>query len=143
MVACCESAERSDAVVVENFNAGIYPARCLDVLSRRRIREFHTVVVGNASTDGSMVGIGERYSSVSLLRAGANLSFAAGNKHGLKHAVGSEWITLFNVDAIMAPDWPEKLIGATRTFLEISFSVAACYLPIYPSCSTAPATCTT
>lgn len=109
------------ALIVVNFNGGGYLRRCLEALSQQNFRDFHTVVVDNASTDGSADGIEERYSSVTLLRAGANLGFAAGNNLGLKQAAGAKWIALLNPDAFPEPEWLQRLVAAAAAHPEFSF----------------------
>ncbi len=107
-----EALTPSTAVIIVNFNSGQFLHRCLDALDRQTFRAFHTVVIDNASSDGSADGIEERYSGVTLVRAGANLGFAAGNNLGLQHAGAVEWIALLNPDAYAAPDWLERFIAA-------------------------------
>lgn len=103
---------RAVAVIIVNFNSGPFLRRCLDALDRQTFRAFRTVVVDNASSDGSADGIEERHPGVTLVRAGANLGFAAGNNLGLQHAGAVEWIALLNPDAYAAPDWLERFIAA-------------------------------
>lgn len=103
----------SIGVIIVNFNAGVMLERCLAALDHQTFRDFHTVVVDNASSDGSADGIDTRHPQVTLVRAGGNLGFAAGNNLGLKHAGKVEWIVLLNPDAYAAPDWLENFVAAT------------------------------
>ncbi len=102
------------AVVIVNYNGGAMLARCLDALGRQTFRDFHTVVVDNASADGSADGLEGRYPGVEVVRAGGNLGFAAGNNLGIRHARGAEWVALLNPDAYAAPDWLEMLMRAAQ-----------------------------
>jgi len=103
------------AVIIVNFNSGQYLRRCLDTLACQTFRDFHTIVVDNASSDGSVHGIQSHYPGVSVVQAGANVGFAAGNNLGLLHAGRVPWIALLNPDAYAAPNWLEQLIAATAT----------------------------
>lgn len=105
----------STAVIVVNYNAGAMLDRCLAALDQQTFRAFRTIVVDNASSDGSADGIEDRYPGVTLVRAGANVGFAAGNNLGLRHAGAVEWIALLNPDAYAAPDWLERFVGATAS----------------------------
>ena len=105
-------AEPGIAILIVNYNSGKLLSRSLEALARQTARDFHTVVVDNASSDGSADGIDGRYANVTLVRAGRNLGFAAGNNLALKHAGGAEWIALLNPDAFPEPDWLEKLMLA-------------------------------
>lgn len=100
------------AVIIVNYNAGAMLARCLEALERQTFRDFHTIVVDNDSSDGSVEGIESRHPRVTLVRAGANLGFAAGNNLGLQHAGAVQWIALLNPDAYAAPDWLERFVAA-------------------------------
>lgn len=60
----------------------------------------------NGSTDGSVEAVRDRFPKVTLIEAGENLGYAAGNNLGLRHALerGAEWVVLVNNDATVAPD---------------------------------------
>lgn len=100
------------AVVIVNFNGGEMLERCLVALDKQTFRDFRVIVVDNASSDGSAEGIEALHPGVTLLRAGANVGFAAGNNLGIRHATGSEWILLLNPDAYAAPDCIERFMAA-------------------------------
>jgi GT2 family glycosyltransferase len=97
-----------------NWNGGEFVIRCLRALERQTYADFRAVVVDNASTDGSSERIEREFPGVKLVRAGANLGFAAGNNIGFEHAEGSEWAVLLNPDAFAEPDWLEKLVAAAE-----------------------------
>ena len=109
-----ETGERSVAVLIVNYNSGRMLARCLEALARQTWRDFHVVVVDNASRDGSADGMDARYSGVTLVRANANLGFAAGNNLALKHVRGARWIALLNPDAFPEPDWLAHFVAAAE-----------------------------
>lgn len=109
------------AVLIVNYNGGTLLSRSLEALSRQTVRDFRVVVVDNASSDGSADGIDGRYPNVTLVRAGSNLGFAAGNNLALKHAGGAEWIALLNPDAFPEPDWLERLVLAAFAYPGFSF----------------------
>mgnify|MGYP003390048204 CR=1 FL=1 len=112
MPAVSDPAGYSTAVIIVNYNAGSMLARCLEALGRQTYCDFHTIVVDNGSSDGSAEGIESRYPRVTLVKAGANLGFAAGNNLGLQHAGAVQWVALLNPDAYAAPDWLERFVGA-------------------------------
>ena len=109
------------AVIIVNYNAGAYLSRCLEALDRQTIRGFRTLVVDNASTDGSADSIETGFPGVTLIRAERNLGFAAGNNRGLAQAGDARWIVLLNPDAFPAPDWLERLLAAAASHPEYSF----------------------
>jgi len=111
------------AVIIVNYNAGEMLARCLDALDRQTFRGFHIIVVDNGSSDGSAEAIESRHQQVTLIKAGENLGFAAGNNLGLRHAGTVEWIALLNPDAYAAPDWLERFVQAAN---ETEFDFFGC-----------------
>jgi GT2 family glycosyltransferase len=121
MAAIGDAASPSIAVLIVNYNAGVYLGRCLEGLSRQTVRDFRAVVVDNASTDGSVQDLESRFANVKLVRAGRNLGFAAGNNLALRHAGGAEWIALLNPDAFPEPDWLERMVLAAFAYPQCSF----------------------
>jgi GT2 family glycosyltransferase len=109
------------AVVIVAYNSGAYLSRCLTSLAQQRFRSFRTIVVDNASSDGSTGGIEARYPGVAVIRAPGNLGFAAGNNLGLAAARDAKWIALLNPDAFARADWLDKLMAAARSHPEFSF----------------------
>ena len=115
------SKEPGVAVLIVNYNSGTLLSRALEALARQTVHDFRVVVVDNASSDGSADGIEGRHANVTLVRAGSNLGFAAGNNLALRHAGGAEWIALLNPDAFPEPDWLEKLMLAAFAWPGFSF----------------------
>jgi GT2 family glycosyltransferase len=100
-------------VVVVNYNGGDYLKACMASLARQTWCSFETIVVDNASTDGSLERIGQRPEQLTVLRERKNHGFAAGNNLAIRKAKG-RWIALLNPDAEAAPDWLENLMRAIR-----------------------------
>ncbi|WP_439817097.1 glycosyltransferase family 2 protein [Zavarzinia sp. CC-PAN008] len=103
-------------VVLVNYNGGADLATALAHLARQTVMPRAVVVVDNASTDGSAEGLPP---NVTLIRAGANLGFAAANNLAAQ-AADSEWLALLNPDAFPEPGWLEALMQATRLHPECS-----------------------
>jgi GT2 family glycosyltransferase len=121
MYAVSDQAENSTAVIIVNYNAGEMLERCLAALDRQSFRDFHTLVVDNGSSDGSADEVETRHPGVTLVRAGANLGFAAGNNLGLQHTGDVEWVVLLNPDAYAQPDWLELFVGAAGAASDYDF----------------------
>ncbi len=97
------------AVLIVNYNGGTLLRRALEALARQTVRDFHVVVVDNASSDNSVDGIDRQSDNVTLRRAERNLGFAAGNNLALTYAGSAGWIALLNPDAFPEPRWLEEL----------------------------------
>ncbi|RYD72836.1 MAG: glycosyltransferase family 2 protein [Verrucomicrobiaceae bacterium] len=100
-------------VVVVNYNGGDFIRRCLESLARQTFREFETIVVDNASTDGSLDHLGDLPERCTIVRESVNHGFARANNLAAKSARG-EWLALLNPDAEADSDWLESLMRAVR-----------------------------
>lgn len=101
-------------VVVVNFNGGTLLRQCLNSLARQSFRDFRTVVVDNASTDGSADDLETLFPAVAVIRSGKNLGFAAGNNLAIHVAGDTPFIALLNPDAIAQQDWLQCLVKAAQ-----------------------------
>ena len=100
------------SVIVVNFNGRQWLAPCLDALAAQSgAASFETILVDNASSDGSAAFVRATYSDVIVHESGANLGFAAGNNAGARIARGGTLVFLNN-DTIAAPDWLSRLAAA-------------------------------
>jgi GT2 family glycosyltransferase len=97
-------------VVIVNYNSGKLLARCLQHLAQQTVAPERVLVVDNASTDGScdLIDVSGR---TTLIRAGQNLGFAAGNNLALAECA-TPFIALLNPDAFPETDWLETLLKA-------------------------------
>lgn len=98
-------------VVVVNYNGGDYMRGCLASLAAQTFQNFETIIVDNASTDGSLDRIVEKPARLTILKQVTNLGFAGGNNVGAKTGQG-KWLALLNPDAEAAPDWLEAMMRA-------------------------------
>jgi N-acetylglucosaminyl-diphospho-decaprenol L-rhamnosyltransferase len=100
------------SVIVLNYNGRRWLAECLDALAGQTgAPPFETILVDNASSDGSAAFARTHYPAVRLIESGANLGFAAGNNLGARSASGS-YLVFLNNDTAAAPDWLSRLCAA-------------------------------
>ena len=109
------------AVVIVNWNSGKLLQKCLDALANQTVHPQRTIVVDNASSDGSVDEIESRYKDVEVIRLDQNSGFAAGNNVGVQTASGCEWVALLNPDAFPEVDWLKNLLDAAESHPEFSF----------------------
>jgi GT2 family glycosyltransferase len=117
-------------VVIVNYNGGALLGDVLRAaLSSDGVR-LGVVVVDNGSTDGSIEAMEQLVRRFGLpaparppvvLRAGANLGFAAGNNLGL-YALPARYILLLNYDAIVEP----RTIASLVRFMDDTPHAGAC-----------------
>jgi GT2 family glycosyltransferase len=98
-------------VVVVNYNGGDYLRRCLRSLTQQTFTDFETVLVDNASTDGSLERLVEPPARLTILKQASNLGFAAANNIGARAGSG-KWLALLNPDAEAEEGWLAALMQA-------------------------------
>jgi GT2 family glycosyltransferase len=104
-------AEPLVTVVVLNWNGAHLLPDCLDGLAAQDLPEGQAAVwvVDNASTDGSLELLRDRFGWVRVLANPANDGFAGGNNVALRE-VATPFVALLNNDARPEPDWLRRLL---------------------------------
>jgi rhamnopyranosyl-N-acetylglucosaminyl-diphospho-decaprenol beta-1,3/1,4-galactofuranosyltransferase len=100
--------------VVVTYNRRVLLDECLRALRALTRRPDRTIVVDNASTDGTAEFVRAEHPDVELLCMPENQGGAGGFHEGLKaaHAAGAEWTWLMDDDTIAEPDALEQLLRA-------------------------------
>jgi len=100
-------------LVVLNFNGGALTLRCVEHLLALDwpSDQLQVVVVDNASTDGSVEAIEERFPQVEVRRNDINGGFPANNL-ALTDLDGVRYVGLVNNDAFVEPDYLSHLVDA-------------------------------
>jgi GT2 family glycosyltransferase len=104
-------AEPLVTVVVLNWNGAHLLGDCLDGLAAQDLPEGQMAVwvVDNASSDGSLALLAERYPWVRAIANDRNDGFAGGNNVALRE-VATPFVALINNDARPEPDWLRRLL---------------------------------
>jgi GT2 family glycosyltransferase len=99
-------------VVVVNYNGAHLLPACLAGLRRQDLPAgtFETVVVDNASVDGSLELLARDFPEVRVVASPVNTGFAGGNNLALR-AVTTPYAVLLNNDAVPEPDWLRNLLA--------------------------------
>ena len=98
-------------MVIPHWNGEDILRRCLlSLRSTRRVR-FETVVVDNASTDGSVEAVRGEFPEIRIVRSERNLGFAGGCNLGIRSSA-APYVALLNNDATVTPDWLRLLAEA-------------------------------
>jgi GT2 family glycosyltransferase len=114
------------AAIVAHHRQRELLAACLDSLLRALEavdRPCRAIVVDNASDDGSVELVRERYPEVELLALPRNAGFAGAVNRGLSNS-DSEWVLLLNNDTTIEPDAVARLLAAGERRADVG-SVAA------------------
>ena len=108
------TAARPDvSVVVVNRDTRDLLERCLATVLQQEGVEVETIVVDNASADGSADLVAERFPEVHVVRLSDNAGFARANNVAFGRCRG-ELVLLLNSDAFLAPGALAELVAAAR-----------------------------
>jgi GT2 family glycosyltransferase len=100
-------------VVIVNYNGAHLLPACLAGVRAQDLPpgQFRTVVVDNASRDGSLELLAREYPWVEVVASPTNTGFAGGNNLALR-AVDTEYAVLLNNDAAPEPGWLRSMLAA-------------------------------
>lgn len=101
-------------VIILNYNGCQDTLDCVESVLRCDYKNLVTVVVDNASTDGSYpVFLGKLPAEVVLLRSETNIGYAGGNNIGIRYAQeqGAEYICVLNNDTVIHGDAFSKCVS--------------------------------
>lgn len=94
-------------VIIVNHNGLHWNEPCLDSLLAQEAVRVKVIFVDNASTDGSLAQVRNRYAGEGLdcLSISQNVLFAAGCNAGIAQALeqGAQWLFLLNNDTVVEP----------------------------------------
>ena len=100
-------------VIVLNFNGEHLLPACLDSLAAQSGTNIDTVVIDNASTDGSADLVAQKYPWVRFIRLEKNSGFSIANNLAIRDALerGSDYVLLLNNDTFAAPDFVSEMLA--------------------------------
>lgn len=99
-------------ILVLNYNGKEDTLECLRSVEKIRYPNYRTVVLDNASVDGSIEAIRQEFPGIDLVRNRENLGFAKGNNMGIRYVVerGADYIFLLNNDTVVDPGVLDELV---------------------------------
>ena len=98
-------------VIIVTYKGQQWYDRCFGSLRNTTI-PVQTIVVDNASNDGSVEYIKEHFPEIHLIESKENLGFGRANNIAMRYAMdqGCDYVFLLNQDAWVEPDTFEKLV---------------------------------
>jgi GT2 family glycosyltransferase len=99
------------SVVIVTWNGRQYLEDCLTAVAAQQGVQAETILVDNASTDGTVAYVRDRFPSVRIVALPENRGFAAGNNAGASEAC-APLIAFLNNDTIADPGWLRALGAA-------------------------------
>ena len=116
-------------VIIPNYNGKHFLKPCLDSLKKQTMQDFHTLVVDNASSDGSLDFMKEHFPEIEVLHLDQNYGFSAAVNAGIRHAQ-TPYVILLNNDTTVDPHFTEALLHAIERSPDI-FSVSSKMIQMY------------
>lgn len=110
-------------VVIPNYNGIQYIENCLMSLFQNVTVEFDVIVVDNASKDGSLELIQEKFPQVKIIKNEKNEGFSVAVNQGIE-ASGTEYVLLLNNDTCVTDTFVQELEKAMDEDAQI-FSAGA------------------
>jgi N-acetylglucosaminyl-diphospho-decaprenol L-rhamnosyltransferase len=112
------SSPRVSAVVV-SYNTRDLLLRCLDALHAHARVPFETIVVDNASADGSAEAVRARFPAARVIANPSNLGFSRANNLALREARG-ELVLVLNSDCEVGPGAVEAMSAILEARLDVA-----------------------
>ena len=102
------------SIVITNYNGKHFLEDCLSSIASQTYQDYETILVDNASRDGSVAFVRERYPGVRIVENTENLGFAGGTNAGIRVSKG-EYVLSLNNDTRLEPDFLEEMVTAIET----------------------------
>ncbi len=108
------------AVVVVSWNNETLLNECLESVRAQTIgaERIQTILVDNASEDGSVQFVQARFPEVEVIEVGWNSGFSHANNVGIRHAFEDPsvaGVVMLNSDARLRPNWLETIVSFAET----------------------------
>lgn len=98
------------SVIIVNYNVQHFLEQALSsIIKACRNISAEIIVVDNASVDGSVALVKEKFSEITLIANTENVGFSKANNQGIRLATG-DYILLINPDTVVEEDCFEKII---------------------------------
>ena len=98
-------------IIIPNYNGKHFLKACLQSLELQTFKDFHTIVVDNASTDGSEAYIHSHFPTVSVISLDKNYGFSRTVNEGIKRA-SSPYVILLNNDTVVDKRFVAEMVYA-------------------------------
>src|SRR2546426_5115730 len=95
------------SVIVITFNGRHHLEACFSSLGKQSVDAYETILIDNASQDGSADFVRRNFPRVRVIESKTNLGFAGGNNLAAKEATGDVLVFL-NDDTEVDPGWLER-----------------------------------
>lgn len=124
-----ESVDPQVAVILLNWNGWQDTLECIASLREQSYRNMSIIVVDNGSTDDSLQKLRNCMADVTMIAAGSNRGFSAGNNLGILQAIenNADYILLLNNDTIADPKMVEAFVTCAALYPDAGAFCAKIY----------------
>ncbi|MBI2843222.1 MAG: glycosyltransferase family 2 protein [Armatimonadetes bacterium] len=100
------------SIAILSWNGREDTLECLKSLRGVDYPNYHTILVDNGSTDGTIPAVREGFPEVEILETGENLGCAGGNNAGIRRSleIGADAVLLLNNDTTLDPAFLSILV---------------------------------
>ena len=116
-------------IVIPNYNGKHFMEPCLNSLFNQTCKDFHILVVDNASSDGSIEYMEQNYPDIELIKLQKNYGFSKAVNIGIQHSE-TPYVILLNNDTTVDKHYVEEMIKAIEKNPKI-FSVSSKMIQMY------------
>jgi hypothetical protein len=97
------------SIIIVNYNGMAYLDACLSSVMAQAYDDYEVILVDNASTDGSLEYVRQKYPSLIFVENKENSGYAGGINSGLAVANGG-YISPLNMDTEVDPNWLARMV---------------------------------
>ena len=104
-------------ILIVNWNGKDDTLACLHSLQNLAYRNYHIVLIDNASSDGSVQAIAAAFPHVDIIRNAENARFARANNQGIELALknDADYVLLLNNDTLVEPPFLQHLVARAQS----------------------------
>ena len=107
------------SILIVAYKSRTHLPRLFDCLDAQTCRDFETILIDNASPDGTGPDLVTQARATQFVANATNTGFAAANNQAANLASG-QWIICLNPDAFPEPEWLEALMAATERYRDVT-----------------------
>ncbi|MCL2865149.1 MAG: glycosyltransferase family 2 protein [Lachnospiraceae bacterium] len=100
-------------IIIPNYNGKHFLTPCLQSLKKQTCQDFKTIIVDNASTDGSLLFLQQAYPTVSVIALRENYGFSRAVNEGIKQST-TPYVILLNNDTTTDPNFVAEMVQAIQ-----------------------------
>ena len=115
------------SIIIVNFNTRDLLVDCLhSIYAETKHTNFEIILVDNASTDGSVTLIYDKFPEVKLIKNTSNIGFSRANNIAIKRARG-RYILLLNPDTVILDEAIDRMVAFMERHRKVGITGAKMY----------------